>query len=374
MLKGFQQRITYKGLPFTIDTLDKGLGDPMLSSSLLFEGIVIAAEKIPYDDIIKFERLEQVLEPLMLELNERVQTQLTEGFYDAVIERHCGAKSDQEMTPVEAVRTIVMPFIEERFGGTIAGKIENDIVSGPQEQTGDDRDLFIQLCKKILDYRIGNTLIFPMMFGEHTETLLKEWLSEFNTYTYSSFSSSEISAENAMNRHVLPDLQNQIGKYMTFKLWESIGKERLPLYDGLKESEKFLKLCQDLLASVVGFYSEEESEEKLKSWYEQSYPERIEEASKPAISASDAVWKIAHPDIEGLLGKYMADKLILDAIERVPSRGRYEYGKFIDIISVILTNDLIINLCDNHWIDKRRRDWVENYDQLSGSEVGSHKI
>ncbi|MGE5893396.1 MAG: hypothetical protein ACM34I_05025 [bacterium] len=373
MAKGFQQSITYKGLPFLISTSDMGKDNPLLVSSLVFEGTEIAAEKIPYDDIVLFERLEEVLTTLMGELGEKVKTLLLEGFYDTLIEKTGFQRPAPALSPAEAVQTIVMPFIEDRFGKTISQKIAADLLAGHPSLPGNGREAFVKLCRNILDYQIGATRIFTLMFGEHTDTLLKEWLDEFNTLTLPSLSAAEIPALDAIQKHVLPELQNVIGKFMTFKVWDRVQAKSFTHYAGMGESEKFIKLCHDILSSVVGFYSPVEIEEKIRTWHGTAYPAKTEQPKTPSIGASDAVMKIVLPDIVELLGKYIADKLILDAIRKIPMRSNYEYGMFTDIISFVLTSDLITNLCDDYWIEQKRKEWVNGFERLSAGEISSRR-
>lgn len=87
---GFSNDISYKGMLFHIETEDKGPGIPTITTSLFYKGMVLYTKRINYSDIIKFERLNEVIDELMRKQHKDVLKELFWGKLDSLIEEKLG--------------------------------------------------------------------------------------------------------------------------------------------------------------------------------------------------------------------------------------------------------------------------------------------
>ncbi len=82
MVVGFNHNIMYKGEMFHIQTEDSGIANPHIITLLYRGGTIIASKKTCYDDILKVENLEQVVEELMKEQHKDMLRRLKAGEFD----------------------------------------------------------------------------------------------------------------------------------------------------------------------------------------------------------------------------------------------------------------------------------------------------
>jgi len=82
MLPGYNHNIKYKGLIFHIQTEDSGINNPHIITLLFLGGNIIARKKVSYADIIKHERLQDVVRELMQEQHKQMLRELKDGVYD----------------------------------------------------------------------------------------------------------------------------------------------------------------------------------------------------------------------------------------------------------------------------------------------------
>lgn len=82
MIGGYNHNVTYRGTAFHVQTEDSGLKRPQLVTLLYHGGTVISSQKTLYDDIIKVENLDQVLEELAKEQHKGMLRRLTKGEFD----------------------------------------------------------------------------------------------------------------------------------------------------------------------------------------------------------------------------------------------------------------------------------------------------
>lgn len=82
MIVGFNHNITYRGVSFHVQTEDSGLQKPQLVSLLYHGGTIISSQKTLYEDILKVENLEQVVENLAKEQHKGMLKRLTSGAFD----------------------------------------------------------------------------------------------------------------------------------------------------------------------------------------------------------------------------------------------------------------------------------------------------
>jgi len=82
MLPGYNHNVNYKGVTFHIQTEDSGVNNPHLITLLFVGGNIIARKKLSYGDIIKHERLQDVVRELMQEQHKQMLKELKAGNYD----------------------------------------------------------------------------------------------------------------------------------------------------------------------------------------------------------------------------------------------------------------------------------------------------
>ena len=72
MVVGFNHNVKYKGEVFHIQTEDSGVANPHIITLLYRGGTILASKKTSYADIIKIEKLDQVVEELMKEQHKEM--------------------------------------------------------------------------------------------------------------------------------------------------------------------------------------------------------------------------------------------------------------------------------------------------------------
>ncbi len=82
MVVGFNHNVRYRGEVFHVQTEDSGLANPYIMTLLYLGGTIISSKKTSYDDIIKMENLEQVIEELMKEQHKGMLLRLKAGEFD----------------------------------------------------------------------------------------------------------------------------------------------------------------------------------------------------------------------------------------------------------------------------------------------------
>jgi hypothetical protein len=82
MLPGYNHNVTYKGLTFHIQTEDSGINNPHIITLLYSGGNILARKKTSYADIIKHERLVDVVRELMQDQHKLMLKDLKNGVFD----------------------------------------------------------------------------------------------------------------------------------------------------------------------------------------------------------------------------------------------------------------------------------------------------
>jgi hypothetical protein len=83
MLPGYNHNVTYKGVTFHIQTEDSGINNPHIITLLYSGGNILARKKTSYADIIKHERLSDVVRELMQEQHKHMLKDLKNGSFDS---------------------------------------------------------------------------------------------------------------------------------------------------------------------------------------------------------------------------------------------------------------------------------------------------
>jgi hypothetical protein len=85
MIVGYNHNVSYRGVGFHVQTEDSGPKKPQLVTLLYHGGTIIASQKTSYADIIKVDKLEQVVEDLAKEQHKGMLKKLTRGEFDGRI-------------------------------------------------------------------------------------------------------------------------------------------------------------------------------------------------------------------------------------------------------------------------------------------------
>jgi hypothetical protein len=83
MLTGFNTDFRYKGTVYHVQTEDNGLNNPVIVTLLYRGGAILASRKTSYGDILKFNKLEQVVREIMEEQHKQVIKDLVAGQFTA---------------------------------------------------------------------------------------------------------------------------------------------------------------------------------------------------------------------------------------------------------------------------------------------------
>jgi hypothetical protein len=83
MLPGFNHNIVHKNIVFHVQTEDGGLKNPVIVTHVFIDGNIIDTKKTSYRDIIKFEKLEEVVAEIMKEQHKEMIKNILEGKYDS---------------------------------------------------------------------------------------------------------------------------------------------------------------------------------------------------------------------------------------------------------------------------------------------------
>ena len=82
VVQGFNHNIRHKGKLYHVQTEDSGKDNPHIITHVFVGGNILASKKTSYADIVKADRLEQIVRELMEEQHKSVLRNLINGVYD----------------------------------------------------------------------------------------------------------------------------------------------------------------------------------------------------------------------------------------------------------------------------------------------------
>jgi len=85
MLPGYNHNVQYKGKLFHIQTEDSGLQNPHIITLLYEGGNILSRKKTSYEDILKSDKLTQVVKEMMQEQHKAMLRDLKNGILDSRI-------------------------------------------------------------------------------------------------------------------------------------------------------------------------------------------------------------------------------------------------------------------------------------------------
>ena len=78
---GMNQNVDYKGAVYHVQTEDGGDKNPLVTTLLFKDGVILASKKTSYADIIKSEKLDSIVKGLIKEQHASVVNALLAGEY-----------------------------------------------------------------------------------------------------------------------------------------------------------------------------------------------------------------------------------------------------------------------------------------------------
>lgn len=82
MIPGFNHNVMHNGKMYHIQTEDSGLANPHIITHLFIGGNIIASRKTSYADIVKSDKLEEVVREIMEEQHKGMLRDLKNGKFD----------------------------------------------------------------------------------------------------------------------------------------------------------------------------------------------------------------------------------------------------------------------------------------------------
>jgi len=107
MVVGFNHNFRYKDTVYHVQTEDGGIKFPAIITHLFIGGTILKTKKTSYADIIKTDRLEQVVEELMKEQHRDMLRRLRSGEFDQIIEKF------QKHATLGVGKKIALPEVRE---------------------------------------------------------------------------------------------------------------------------------------------------------------------------------------------------------------------------------------------------------------------
>ncbi|HOI45755.1 MAG TPA: hypothetical protein PLX50_09105 [Candidatus Aminicenantes bacterium] len=81
-MSGIVNRVEYKGVPFQVQTQDKGLGAPYVESLIYMSGKLIASRKTSYTEFLDRPDFQQVVQNIIDEQHRALLAEIQEGKFE----------------------------------------------------------------------------------------------------------------------------------------------------------------------------------------------------------------------------------------------------------------------------------------------------
>ncbi len=116
MQLGFNENVIHKGTVYHIQTEDGGRKNPVITTLLFKEGVIMSSKRTSYADIIKSDKLDLVVKEIMRDQHGSMLKNLKDGVFD----------KKEEAVKLQANQP---EKVEEKRGGTlISEKSLDDII------------------------------------------------------------------------------------------------------------------------------------------------------------------------------------------------------------------------------------------------------
>ena len=87
MQLGFNENVMHNGVRYHIQTEDGGKKNPIITTLLFKEGIILSSKRTSYADIIKSDKLDLVVKEIMRDQHGTMLKTLKDGIFDKKEER-----------------------------------------------------------------------------------------------------------------------------------------------------------------------------------------------------------------------------------------------------------------------------------------------
>lgn len=82
MQLGFNENVMHKGVLYHVQTEDGGRKNPVITTLLFKEGIILSSKRTSYADIIKSDKLDMVVKEIMRDQHGTMLKNLKDGIFD----------------------------------------------------------------------------------------------------------------------------------------------------------------------------------------------------------------------------------------------------------------------------------------------------
>lgn len=126
MQLGFNENVIHNGVVYHIQTEDGGRKNPVITTLLFREGIILSSKRTSYADIIKSDKLDLVVKEIMRDQHGTMLKNLKDGVYD---KKEAPAAPAQAKHAEKLVPEGLNRGIEEKEGGQlISEKSLDDVI------------------------------------------------------------------------------------------------------------------------------------------------------------------------------------------------------------------------------------------------------
>ncbi len=112
-VQGLNTDVPYQARVYHIQTEDSGLGNPHIITHLYFEGTIIDSKKTSYSDILKVDRLQEVVKELMKEQHKAMIKNLLSGLYDRQFKAADRPKQNDPSETERSLDQIIFDYLAE---------------------------------------------------------------------------------------------------------------------------------------------------------------------------------------------------------------------------------------------------------------------
>lgn len=126
MQLGFNENVIHKGVRYHVQTEDGGRKNPVITTLLFKEGIIISSKRTSYADIIKSDKLDIVVKEIMRDQHGTMLKNLKNGVFDKKEEKiePQQLKTAEKLAPEGLNRRTV----EKKGGPLVEEKSLDDII------------------------------------------------------------------------------------------------------------------------------------------------------------------------------------------------------------------------------------------------------
>ena len=84
MIPGFNHNVRYRDVLYHVQTEDSGVDNPTVTTLLYKGGTILASKRTSYSDIVKSDKMEEVVREIMREQHKMMLMDLKNGVFDNI--------------------------------------------------------------------------------------------------------------------------------------------------------------------------------------------------------------------------------------------------------------------------------------------------